>query len=98
MIEITPEQFAANDARMIEGSFSVPLDGRHFVNYSVSKPKADHLVANSMKHPGFDAVAKSISERQGIPLDHAKAIAAGAARHASRAAVKKNPRLKNVPR
>lgn len=48
------------------------------------------------KHPGFDKAAGKIAKKQGIPKDRAKAILAAGARNASKAAVKKNPRLKKV--
>lgn len=50
----------------------------------------------SKSHPGFDAAAKSISERQGIPLEEAKAELASSTRHASSSAKKHNPNLKHV--
>lgn len=48
------------------------------------------------KHPGFKAVAKSIAKSEGIPVKNAGAILASAARKASPAAKKSNPRLKRV--
>lgn len=48
------------------------------------------------KHPGFKAVAAGIAKKQGISKESASAILAAGARKASKAAVKKNPRLKKV--
>ncbi len=48
------------------------------------------------KHPGFAAVQSRIAKRDGIPKANAGAILASAARKASPAAKKKNPRLKKV--
>ena len=47
-------------------------------------------------HPGFKKASASIASRQGIPLERARAILAGATRNASAAAKKANPRLKRV--
>lgn len=47
-------------------------------------------------HPGFKAVQKKISEREGVSMDSAGAILANAARKASSSAVKANPNLKKV--
>lgn len=49
-----------------------------------------------MKHPGFAAVSNSIAQRQGIPIDSARAILAAKTRSASPRAKKKNPKLKKV--
>jgi hypothetical protein len=49
-------------------------------------------------HRGFEAVAKEIAKKQGIPMEGARAIVASTARKASPAAVKANPRLLNVKR
>lgn len=48
------------------------------------------------RHPGFKKAANQIAKKQGIPKDRANAILAAGARNASKAAVKKNPRLKKV--
>lgn len=48
------------------------------------------------KHPGFKAVQKQISKKQGVGMDRAGAILAAGARKASKKAVKANPRLKRV--
>lgn len=47
-------------------------------------------------HPGFDAIAKRISEKEGMPMEHARAVLAVAARHASAHALEENPRLNRV--
>jgi hypothetical protein len=47
-------------------------------------------------HPGFAGAAKSVSAKEGVPLDNAKAIIAAGARKASASAKKANPRLKRV--
>jgi len=48
------------------------------------------------KHPGFKAVAVSISKKQGIPVKNAKAIVAATSRRASEKAKAANPMLKKV--
>jgi hypothetical protein len=48
------------------------------------------------KHPGFKAVQKKISAKQGISMERAGAILASGARKASKKAVAANPRLKKV--
>lgn len=48
------------------------------------------------KHPGFEAEAKRISERENVPLPRARAILAARTREASKAAKAKNPRLRRV--
>jgi len=50
----------------------------------------------SEKHPGFEAVARKIARREGIPMENARAILAAATRRASPAAKRRNPRLKRV--
>jgi hypothetical protein len=50
----------------------------------------------SKAHPGFKAVQNRIAKRQGISKDRAGAILANAARNASPAAKKANPRLNRV--
>ncbi len=47
-------------------------------------------------HPGFKAVQKKIAAKQGVSMKGAGAILAASARKASKAAVKKNPRLLKV--
>jgi hypothetical protein len=49
-----------------------------------------------IKHPGFAAVQTSIARREGISADRAGAILAASSRGASKAAKRKNPRLKRV--
>lgn len=53
-------------------------------------------MAKSKKHPGFRAVASGIARKQGVSLKGANAILASSSRGASKAAKKKNPRLKKV--
>ena len=48
------------------------------------------------EHPGFAAVQKAISKRQGVGKGAAGAILASATRHASPAAKKANPNLRKV--
>jgi hypothetical protein len=48
------------------------------------------------KHPGFKAVQASIAKKQGVSAKRAGAILAAGSRGASKAAKKKNPRLKRV--
>lgn len=45
---------------------------------------------------GFKKNAQRIASRQGIPYDRAAAILAASTRRASKAAIRKNPRLKRV--
>lgn len=47
-------------------------------------------------HPGFKAAQASIAKKQGISKDRAGAILAYGARHASKQAKKRNPKLKKV--
>jgi len=51
---------------------------------------------HSAKHPGFAAITSRVARREGISEDRARAIIASSTRHASKAARKANPRLKNV--
>ncbi len=48
------------------------------------------------KHSGFKAVQKKIAKKEGVSEEKAGAILAAASRGASKAAKKKNPRLKKV--
>lgn len=50
----------------------------------------------SKKHPGFKAVQNKIARKQGVSQKAAGAILAKSSRNASKAAKKKNPRLKKV--
>ncbi len=52
-------------------------------------------MANSA-HPGFQAVARRVAQKEGVSIDRARAIVAAGARNASVAAKKKNPALKKV--
>lgn len=54
------------------------------------------VVNMSKKHPGFQAVQSKIASERGISKERAGAILASAARGASSAAKKSNPRLKRV--
>jgi hypothetical protein len=47
-------------------------------------------------HPGFEAVARAIAARQGIPIKNARAILAKKTREASVGAKQRNPRLRRV--
>ena len=49
-----------------------------------------------MKKPGFKAIAKKISAKEGIPLKNAGAILASSTRKTSPTAKKANPALKKV--
>lgn len=48
------------------------------------------------KHPGFAAIQKKIMQKEGVSKERAGAILAAATRRASKAAKRKNPRLKRV--
>lgn len=50
----------------------------------------------SSAHPGFAKVQASIAKREGLSKASAGAILANAGRHASKKAVKENPRLKRI--
>lgn len=54
-------------------------------------------MAGSKAHPGFASVSKSIASKQGVSMDKARAMLAGATRNASAKAKKSNPNLKRVP-
>lgn len=47
-------------------------------------------------HPGFEAVQEAIARREGLEKAKAGAILAASTRRASKAAKRKNPRLKKV--
>ncbi len=51
---------------------------------------------HSKEHPGVEAVARKIAERQGVSMDRARAMLASSTRRASEKAKRKNPRLKRV--
>lgn len=53
-------------------------------------------LGKSKKHPGFDKVSARIAKKEGVSEERADAIAAASARNASKAAKRKNPRLKRV--
>jgi len=50
----------------------------------------------SEQHPGLEHIAQHMSAKKHMPIDRARAILASAARNASPAAKKRNPRLKRV--
>lgn len=50
----------------------------------------------SAKHPGFKSVQNKIARKQGVSKKAAGAILAASSRNASKAAKKRNPRLKRV--
>lgn len=54
------------------------------------------VLTGKKKHRGFKAVQSSIAKKEGISKDRAGAILASAARKASPAAKKANPRLNRV--
>lgn len=54
------------------------------------------MMSEKRREKGFEANAKKISARQGIPMERAEAILAAGARKASPAAKKANPALKRV--
>lgn len=53
-------------------------------------------MSKSKKGMGFKAAAKSVAEKEGMPMDRAKAIIAASTRKASPAAKKENPNLKKI--
>lgn len=53
-------------------------------------------MASSKRHPGFAKAAASIASKEGVSKQAASAILANAARKASPAAKKANPRLNRV--
>ncbi len=50
----------------------------------------------SKAHPGFKAVSKKIARKRGVSAKRARAILAASTRKASKAAKRRNPRLKRV--
>lgn len=54
------------------------------------------MATKSKKGMGFKAAAKSVSQREGLPMDRANAIIAAGARKASPAAKRANPALNKV--
>ena len=54
------------------------------------------MAKKSKAHPGFKAVASKIAKKQGVSKAEASAMLAASTRKASKAAKKKNPRLKRV--
>ena len=54
------------------------------------------MAGKSKSHPGFAAVQRRISEKEGIPMKNAGAILANAGRKASPAAKAANPRLQRI--
>jgi hypothetical protein len=54
------------------------------------------VLATGKVHPGFKAVAANIARKEGVSKASAGAILASAARKASPAAKKSNPRLNRV--
>lgn len=62
----------------------------------VSKRQSQQMMMAEKKTKGFQANAKKIAARQGIPEERASAILAAATRKASPAAKKANPALKRV--
>jgi hypothetical protein len=50
----------------------------------------------SKKHPGFEKVQEKIAKKEGVSKERAGAILAASSRGASKAAKKKNPKLKKV--
>lgn len=48
------------------------------------------------KGKGFEAAAKRIAAKDGVPMKNARAILASSSRNASAAAKRKNPALKKV--
>lgn len=50
----------------------------------------------SEQHPGLEHIARHMAQSKHMPMDRARAILASAARNASPAAKRRNPRLKRV--
>lgn len=48
------------------------------------------------KGMGFNAAAKSVASKEGLPMDRARAVIAAGARKASAKAVRANPNLRKV--
>lgn len=53
-------------------------------------------MAKARKGMGFDAAARSVAARQGLPASRARAIIAAGARKASAKAKRANPNLRKV--
>lgn len=58
--------------------------------------KEELKMSKSAKHPGFKSVQNKIAEKEGVSKKAAGAILAKSTRGASKAAKKKNPKLKKV--
>jgi len=54
------------------------------------------MAKHSKAHPGFKAVENKVAKKEGVSKQSAGAIVASAARNASKAAHKANPRLNRV--
>lgn len=54
------------------------------------------MAKHGKAHPGFEAVQAKVAKKEGVGKERAGAIVAAAARGASKAARKANPRLKKV--
>lgn len=53
-------------------------------------------VKHTKAHPGFQSVQKKIAKQRGVSEERAGAMLASSTRKASKAAKRKNPRLKRV--
>ena len=73
------------------GSFS-ETSGRQLTDRS----SLDNNLYGVAGNPGFKSAAKGIAKKQGLSVAKADAILASSSRHASKAAKKRNPRLKKV--
>ena len=62
---------------------------------NIKKLKSKHM-KKTEKHPGFAGVQKQVAKREHVSMASAGAIIAQAARNASAAAKKANPKLKKV--
>lgn len=63
---------------------------------NVTRTETNGKMTKAKAHPGFKAVANSISHKEHISKKSANAILANANRHASAKAKKHNPRLNKV--
>lgn len=86
----------------LPGRLDEPCEDRTFGQYgdrlSAFCSSLPGVRVNATDPPGmgFQAAARGVARRQGLPMDRARAIIAAGARRASPAAKRRNPRLRRV--
>lgn len=81
-----------HDIEGAEGETNENMARHGYKKGSINDPKTKA----SSKHPGFKAVASSISRKEGVSGKAAAAMLAASSRNASKSAHKANPRLNKV--